>query len=223
VGYIETINIGGAKPNPYKDTEATGIDKRPVTGPVEVRPPGPKHGGLGSGIVGDYIGDRKNHGGDGQALYVFQREVLDTWAERLGREVPNGYFGENLTTRGVDADGARIGERWRIGAEVVVQVTGPRVPCSTFRGWTGEKGWLKKFVRDRRPGTYLKIIEPGRISAGDPIEVIRRPDHDVTIAYTFAAIIDSPELLPGLLAAGREDLGDELYGMASRGETFSLG
>jgi MOSC domain-containing protein YiiM len=223
MGFIETINIGGARPNPYKDAVSTGIDKRPADGQVEVRPPGPKHGGLGSGVVGDFIGDRQNHGGDRQALYVFQREDLDAWSERLGRDLPNGYFGENLTTRDVDVNGARIGERWRLGEEVVVQVTAPRIPCSTFRGWTGEKGWLKQFVRDRRPGTYLKIIEAGRISAGDRVEVIHRPDHAVTISYALAAMIDSPDLLPGLLAAGREDLGDELYGMASRGETFSLG
>ncbi len=223
MGFIETVNVGAARPNPYKEADSTGIDKRPADGPVQVRPPGPKHGGLGSGVVGDFIGDRRSHGGDRQALYVFQREDLDAWAERLDRQLPNGYFGENLTTRDLDTAEARIGEQWRIGREVVVQVTAPRVPCSTFRGWMGEKGWLKHFVRDRRPGTYLKIIEPGGLSAGDPIEVIRRPDHDVTIGYAFAALIDSPELLPGLLAAGRDDLGDELYRMAANGETFSLG
>ncbi|GAB3754170.1 MOSC domain-containing protein [Microlunatus parietis] len=223
MGYLASINVGRAAPNPYKAEVSTGIDKRPVDGPVQVRPPGPKHGGLGSGLVGDFIGDRKNHGGDDQALYVFQREDLAAWSERLGRELAHGYFGENLTTGGIDVNEARIGERWRIGAQVVVQVTSPRIPCATFRGWTGERGWLKHFVRDRRPGTYLRIIEAGELSAGDPIEVIHRPDHDVTIAYAFAALIDAPELLPGMLAAGREDLGDELHGMASRGETFSLG
>lgn len=222
VGFIETINAGRAQPNPYKEEKSTGINKNPVDGPVQVRPPGPKHGGLGSGLVGDFIGDQKSHGGDDQALYVFQREDLDAWAERLGRELPGGYFGENLTTRGVDVNDARIGERWRIGS-AMVQVTAPRIPCSTFRGWVGERGWLKLFVQDRRPGTYLKIIEAGEISAGDPIEVIRRPDHEVSISLAFSALIDSPELLPRLLDADRDDLGEELYGMATRGETFSLG
>ncbi|MFC7622783.1 MOSC domain-containing protein [Microlunatus sp. GCM10028923] len=220
---VVSINVGRAAPNPYKDEMSTGIDKRPVDGPVQVRAPGPKHGGLGSGLVGDFIGDQKNHGGDDQALYVFQQEDLAEWSERLGRELGNGYFGENLTTSGIDVNEARIGERWRIGTGVVVQVTSPRIPCSTFRGWTGERGWLKQFVRARRPGTYLKILEAGELSAGDPIEVIHRPEHDVTIAYAFAALIDAPELLPGMLAAGLDDLGSELHGMASRGETFSLG
>lgn len=220
---VVSINVGRAAPNPYKDEMSTGIDKRPVDGPVQVRAPGPKHGGLGSGLVGDFIGDQKNHGGDDQALYVFQQEDLAEWSERLGRELGNGYFGENLTTSGIDVNEARIGERWRIGTGVVVQVTSPRIPCSTFRGWTGERGWLKQFVRARRPGTYLKILEAGELSAGDPIEVIHRPEHDVTIAYAFAALIDAPELLPGMLAAGLDDLGAELHGMASRGETFSLG
>lgn len=222
MGFVASINVGRAAPNPYKDDRSTGIDKRPVDGPVRVRPPGPKHGGLGSGLVGDFIGDRKNHGGDGQALYVFQREDLDAWSDRLGRDLADGYFGENLTTSGIDVNEARIGERWRIGADVVVQVTSPRIPCATFRGWTGERGWLMRFVKERRPGTYLKILEAGEIAAGDPIEVVHRPGHAVTIAYAFAALIDSPELLPGMLAAGRADLGEELHAMAARGETFSI-
>ena len=199
---LESVNLGRPRPNPFKPVEATGIGKEPVDGPVEVRDPGPKRGGLGSGLVGDYIGDRKHHGGDEQAVYAFQREDLDRWAERLGRPLPNGFFGENLTTSGIDVNEARVGERWRIGDEVELALTAPRIPCSTFRGWVGEKGWMKMFAADARSGTYLRVLRPGTIQAGDPITVLHRPDHDVTVSLYFRSQMNERDLLPRLLAAG---------------------
>ena len=209
---VASVNIGRAEPNPYKETFSTGIGKRPVGDRVEVRAPGPKNSGLGSGLVGDFIGDKANHGGDDQAVYSFAREDLDAWEQRLGRELPSGFFGENLTTVGLDVNDARVGDRWLIGAgehRLELEVTCPRIPCSTFRGWVGEKGWLKMFTEVARPGAYLKVITPGTVGAGDPITVSRRRDHDVTISLIYRATTTERDLLPRLLAAG-EDLTDEL-------------
>jgi MOSC domain-containing protein YiiM len=153
-------------------------------------------------LVGDFIGDRKHHGGDGQAVYAFQREDLDEWERRLGRELRNGFFGENLTTVGLEVNDARLGERWQVGRDVVLQVTTPRIPCSTFRGWIGEKGWARIFTAVGRPGSYLSVVTPGTIRAGDPIEVIHRPDHAVTISMAFRATTTERALLPRLLEAG---------------------
>jgi MOSC domain-containing protein YiiM len=182
---IASVNVGSAAPNPHKSVGTTGIDKRPALGPVEVRPPGARGSGLGSGVVGDFIGDSVHHGGDDQALYAFQREDLDRWQERLARDIPNGFFGENLTTLGFDVNSALIGEVWRIGETVVVQVTSPRIPCSTFRGWVGEKGWLKTFTQDARPGAYLRILTPGLIAAGDELTVVERPERGVTVSAAY--------------------------------------
>jgi MOSC domain-containing protein YiiM len=208
VPHLSSVNLGRPQPNPYKQTKATGIGKQPQSGPVELRAPGPKHGGLGSGVVGDFIGDVAHHGGDGQAVYAFQREDLDRWVERLGRELGNGFFGENLTTVDLEVNEARIGERWQIGDEVVLQVTCARIPCSTFRGWVGEKGWLKTFTADARPGAYLSVIAPGTIRGGDEIRVVHRPDHDVTVSQMFRAFTTERDLLESLLAAG-DDLDPE--------------
>ena len=199
---LDSVNLGHPRPNPHKDTGWTGIGKQPTLEPVEVRAPGPKTTGLGSGLVGDFIGDGKHHGGDEQAVYAFQREDLDAWEHQLGRELPNGFFGENLTTVGLEVNQARLGERWRVGSEVVLQVTSPRIPCSTFRGWMGEKGWAKIFTAAGRPGAYLSVLAPGTIRAGDPIEVVHSPDHDVTIAMAFRATTTERALLPRLLEAG---------------------
>ena len=90
----------------------TGIDKQPVPGPVRVAAPGPKGIG-GSGLAGDAVCHKRHHGGDDQAVYAVAREDLDDWERELGRTLPAGSFGENLTTQGVDVSGALIGERWR--------------------------------------------------------------------------------------------------------------
>jgi MOSC domain-containing protein YiiM len=206
---VRSVNVGRAAPNPWKTGVLTGIGKQPATGPVEVRAPGPKRGGLGSGLVGDYVGDTRHHGGDTQAVYAFAREDLDRWAGRLGRDLPDGFFGENLTTAGLDVADARIGEVWRVGDEVELRVTDPRIPCSTFRGWTGEKGWLKTFTADARPGTYLSVVTPGRVSSGDAVTVVRRPEHDVTVSLVFRALTLERGLASQLLPA-RDDLTPEV-------------
>ena len=218
---MDSVNVGRPRPNPHKKTGWTGIGKQPTSEPVEVRAPGPKTTGVGSGLVGDFIGDGQHHGGDSQALYAFQREDLDEWERRLGRVLPNGFFGENLTTVGLEVNDARLGEHWRVGSEVVLQVTTPRIPCSTFRGWMGEKGWAKIFVAAGRPGAYLRIITPGSIRSGDAIEVVRRPDHGVTISLALRAATTERALLPSLLEAG-DDLDPELRDAVVTWRSFVL-
>ena len=74
-------------------------------------------------------------------MYAFAREDLDFWERELGRPLANGSFGENLTTSGLDVSGAKIGERWRIGDELVLEVTSGRIPCRTFAaGWARRAG-----------------------------------------------------------------------------------
>lgn len=199
---VLTVNLAHPRPNPDKGQLTTGIDKRPTDEAVGVRAPGPMHGGLGSGLVGDVIGDMKVHGGDDQAVYVYAREDLDTWQRELERDLGNGVFGENITTEGLDVTGARIGERWQVGSRgLVLEVSRPRVPCRTFAAWLAVEGWIKTFTKAATPGAYLRVISPGTVRAGDPVEVVDRPDHDVTIGLVFRAVTLEPDLLPRLLEA----------------------
>ncbi|MFH8607689.1 MOSC domain-containing protein [Streptomyces sp. NPDC018029] len=198
-----SVNVGRRKPSDHTAAPSglTGIDKRPVPGPVRVAAPGAKGVG-GSGVEGDEISDLRHHGGDDQAVYAYAREDLDAWERTLGRALPDGSFGENLTTSGVDVNGAKIGERWRIGADLVLEVTSGRIPCRTFQGHLGEKGWIKRFTEGDAPGAYLRVIEPGEIRAGDRIEILHRPAHEVTVGLQYRAVTTEKALLPQLLAAG---------------------
>jgi MOSC domain-containing protein YiiM len=217
---VLTVNLAMVRPNADKDVATTGIDKRPVEGPVPVRAPGSKAEGLGSGLVGDHVGDRSSHGGDDHAVYAYAREDLDDWEGVLGRSLSPGSFGENLTTLGLDVTGALIGERWAIGEDVELQITDPRIPCSTFRGWMGTPGWLRTFTEAAKPGAYLRVLAAGSIAAGDRITVTHRPAHAVTIGLVFRALTREPDLLPEILAAA--DLPAETREMAREGRTFSI-
>jgi len=198
-----SVNVGRAKAVPYTDNPegVTGIDKQPVQGPVRVAAPGPKGIG-GSGLAGDAVCKRQHHGGNDQAVYAVAREDLGDWERELGRALPPGSFGENLTTEGLDVSGALIGERWRIGSEVVLEVSSGRIPCATFQGHMGERRWVKRFTQGGAPGAYLRVIEAGEIRAGDAVEIVHRPDHEVTVALVFRAITTERHLQPRLLAAG---------------------
>jgi MOSC domain-containing protein YiiM len=197
-----SVNVGKPRPDASKkkDVRLTGIDKRPVGGPVAVTVPEPR--GTGSvGLAGDRVYDIKNHGGRDQAVYSYAREDLDVWERELGTPLRNGSFGENLTTMGLDVNSALIGERWRIGEAVILEVSAPRIPCATFQAWLEQEGWVKRFTEAVRPGPYLRVIEEGAIQAGDPIEIVHRPSHQVTVALTFRALTNEPDLLPALLDA----------------------
>jgi len=210
VAEVLSVNLAVPHSNPAKDVGVTGIDKRPAAGPVAVRAPDPGC----SGLAGDQIFDVAHHGGGDQAVYAYAREDLDEWAAEIGRSLPNGVFGENLTTSGLDVTGTLIGERWRIGSGVVLEVTVPRIPCRTFAHWMAEQGWIKRFTRRARPGTYLRVVTPGEISGGDPITVVRRPDHDITVGLTFRALTLEPDLLPRLVDCA--DLPDDVRALAAR-------
>jgi MOSC domain-containing protein YiiM len=187
-------------PAAYARVGATGIDKRPVDGPLRISPPGAK-GSAGSGVAGDSIADRAAHGGEYQAVYGYAREDLDWWQSELGAEFRAGQFGENLTTQGIDHTTALVGEHWRIGT-ALLEVTGPRIPCRTFAEFLGLRGWVKRFTQVARPGAYFRVLEEGLAGPGDEITVVHRPDHDVTVELFFRAVTTEAALLPRLLAAG---------------------
>lgn len=195
-----SVNVGRLKASAYADSGVTGIDKQPSNEPVELRDPG--RGSGTSGAVGDAIGDPQSHGGTDQAVYAFAREDLDEWEAVMGRPLTNGVFGENLTTLDLDVNAALVGERWQIGDTCVLEVTSPRIPCRTFAGWLEEQLFVKRFTERGAPGPYLRVITPGLVGAGDPITVIHRPDHDVTVEMMFRALTTEKVLQPQLVAAG---------------------
>lgn len=180
VGRPRTLKVGPR-------VKETGIFKEPVAGRTHIR---------GEAVGDDVQMDRRYHGGPYKAVYAYAAEDLDRWSEELGVLIPPGTFGENLTVQGIDVSGALIGERWRVGT-AELEVTEPRVPCSTLatkmRDSFGLKGFVKTFVRARRFGAYLSIAEEGDVAPGDDVRVLFRPDHGVTIT-DIADLVYAPDL-----------------------------
>ncbi|WP_433386998.1 MOSC domain-containing protein [Micromonospora sp. KLBMP9576] len=190
-GRLASVNLGGVTEAQWAGDASgrTGIDKRPVDVAVLLST---------DGVAGDFIGERAHHGGPDQAVYAYAEEDAAWWAAELGRSVRPGGFGENLTTYAVDVTGAVVGERWAVGS-ALLQVTKPRTPCTTFAGFWGVPDLIKRFTARAMPGAYLRVLRAGEVGAGDPVEVVDRPAHGVTIGEVFRALSLEPELLPRLL------------------------
>lgn len=209
VGVLEEVCVVHAL-KPDRGVGVTAIDKRAVPGSVKVSK---------IGLYADIQADRIHHGGYDQALYVYSTEEATRWAQELGREIPAGFFGENLRVAKIATSDAIVGERWRIGKHVEVEVTLPRVPCSTFSRHLEIEDWVARFTERADIGCYLKVIRVGKVSAGDEIKVISRPAHGVSIRQVFtgptelqaAALVnherESGEALPEKLTRKLTQLG----------------
>jgi MOSC domain-containing protein YiiM len=80
-------------------------------------------------IDGDDQADRRAHGGEHRAAFVYQLDSYRYWERELGRDdFTYGQFGENLTVEGLADDEVCVGDRYRIGG-ALFEVTQPRVTC----------------------------------------------------------------------------------------------
>jgi len=189
---VIAVNVGRPRNVMVGDrVVSTAIWKEPVSGRVAVR---------GVNVAGDDQADRSVHGGPDKAVYAYASEDAAWWAQRLGRELGPAPFGENLTTRGVDVSGARIGERWAIGS-TLLEVRQSRMPCYKLGLRMDDPRFLRTFAQADRPGAYLAILREGDVVAGDAVEIVHRPAHDITVALMHRALLQDHDLLSQLLAA----------------------
>ena len=146
-------------------------------------------------------------------MYAYAAEETDLWEAELGESLGPGAFGENLTTRGLPVSEAVIGERWEVGG-ALLEIAQPRLPCFKLGLRIGDPGFLRRFAAAGRPGAYLRVVREGDIGAGDPIQVMGRPEHGVTSVLVSRALLGDPRLqrtalgateLPGDLRAWLEE------------------
>jgi MOSC domain-containing protein YiiM len=201
IGRVISVNVGQPRTVSWHGRDVTsGIWKQPVDG---------RRGLHGVNLDGDDQADRRVHGGPSKAVYAYAAEDYTWWETVLKTTVGPGTFGDNLTVSGVDLAGCVVGEHWRVGS-AVVRVTEPRMPCFKLGMRMGDAGFVKRFADAGRPGTYLAIEGEGDVGAGDPIELLHRPDHGVTIGTVERAYHGDHELrhllvdLPELSTAWRD-------------------
>jgi MOSC domain-containing protein YiiM len=159
----------------------TGIFKRGTDGPVEVSK---------LGLAGDTISDSENHGGPDQAVYLYGAPDYAWWSEGLGWDLPPGTFGENLTISGFESAGYCIGDRFLVGT-AVLEVTAPRIPCSTLNARMRDRMFVKRFMRAERPGLYCRVVREGEVRAGDEVELKPYDGERVPAIELFRGFFDT--------------------------------
>lgn len=193
---VISVNVGLPKRVSFETTSLpeTGFEKRPVDGPVRI---------TFDGVEGNGCAATDVHGDEFMRVYAYSVEDYRWWDAELGTTLAPGHFAEQLTTEGIDLNAASLGETWRVGS-AVLQVAHVRIPCLTFKGWMHHTGhdataWVRRFALAGRPGPYFRVLEEGVVEGGDPIVVLDRPSHDVTVSTMFRALLTEPRLLPLLL------------------------
>jgi len=149
IGKIKTVRVGGQQIR-------TAIGKRPVQGAVAVN---------SLGLEGDNVCNPRHHGGVDQAVYAYRVEDYAFWSAKLGRPIPSGTFGENLTISGMPEYGLMIGDRLEFDG-LLLEATAPRIPCNVLAAQMEDKQFPKLFTAAGRAGVYFRVLEVGKIEAG---------------------------------------------------------
>lgn len=152
---------------------STGIFKHKVHGPIKVAK---------NNLEGDGQADLSVHGGVDKAVYAYPSEHYEFWKkERTDLQFEPGIFGENLSTVGLDEASTCVGDVFKIGS-VILSVTSPRMPCFKLGIRMADERFVRDFMKAKKNGFYLKVIEEGLMEAGDPIEKLSSDGHGLTVA-----------------------------------------
>jgi MOSC domain-containing protein YiiM len=187
------VSIGAARPTPGRKSSKTGIFKEPVDHPVMIGR---------EGLAGDRIVNRVHHGGPDQAVYIEGAIDLAWWASELGKPIPPGTFGENLTIDGLDNRAVAVGDRFAIG-DVLIEITAARIPCATFALRMDDPQFVKRYTRAARPGAYARVLQEGVLRAGDDVRHIAFEGVRITMPEmmrTFGRRLEGAELARYLAA-----------------------
>jgi MOSC domain-containing protein YiiM len=171
-----SVNIGHEQILQRKGRpERTGIFKIPTEESIKVTK---------LGLENDAIVSKRHHGGADQAVYVYGMADYEWWSKELGKEIAPGTFGDNLTIGGLESAQFNIGDYLTIG-EVILQLTAPRIPCSTFAARMDDPLWVKKFRHAERPGLYCRVIKEGFVRKGEAVSVEKYTGATISILEMY--------------------------------------
>ncbi len=192
---IISVNVGSLAPiDNGKKGAQSGIFKVPVAGPVNV---------TAEGLAHDVIADKKHHGGPDQAVYIYGTADYAWWAAELGTDLVPGQFGENLTISDLESTRFNIGDRLLLDS-VILEVTAPRIPCSTLAARMSDSAFVRRYRAAERPGLYCRVIQTGSVQAGERVGIEPYTGDTVSILEMFRDYYEpdlSAETLRRYLAA----------------------
>jgi len=127
------------------------------------------------GVPGD-AWDRQPNGNPEAALTVMQVDV----ATLIANGQPLTVFGDNLFLElDLSRENLPIGSRVRVGASLLEVTAKPHNGCRKFVARFGEDALrlvADPGLRHRNlRGIYMRVVERGTVTVGDPVEVMFRP------------------------------------------------
>jgi len=171
-----SVNIGQAKDMSIANRKIkTGIYKESINTTIYISK---------DGLKGDTICDTRYHGGVDQAVYIYGTNDYNWWAEFLGQKISPGTFGDNLTISDLESSSFSIGDQLFVG-DVILEISAPRIPCSTLTTRMNDPAFAKKYKNAERPGLYCRVLKEGNVTAGDPVTLKKYDQPTVSILEMF--------------------------------------
>jgi MOSC domain-containing protein YiiM len=174
---VISTNIAQATTFIWQGKEVTtGIYKKPTDVPIF----------LGKeDVKGDEVSDRRVHGGEFKACYLFSANHYPYWRNLYpDLDWTYGMLGENLTVEDLDEKQLIIGSVYQLG-KAKVQITTPREPCFKFAHKFGTEDVLQQFIDHGYPGTYVSVLEQGEVKTGDTFKLIKQVKNSISIYQLF--------------------------------------
>lgn len=179
---VLSTNIGNATTIEWKGKKLlTGIYKKPVNSPIYLD---------NKDVINDHVIDRKYHGGNDKACYVFSENHYAYWKKLYPKLDWNwGMFGENLSISNLDESQIFIGDIFKVG-DAIVQISQPRQPCFKLGIRFGAQKMVKQFVEYGYSGVYLRILTKGFVKTGDKLELVGKIDESLSVKEVFRLIYE---------------------------------
>ena len=176
---MKVISTNIAKPTTFiwngKEI-TTGIYKKPTDMPIYLGK---------TDVKGDTVSDRKVHGGEFKACYLFSADQYPYWQNLYPHlEWTYGMLGENLTVKGLEEHQLYIGDIYKLGNSLV-QITQPREPCFKFAHKFGNNTVLQQFITHGFSGTYVRVLEEGDVTINDKFQLVEHQPNGVTVFQLF--------------------------------------
>jgi MOSC domain-containing protein YiiM len=151
----------------------SAIHKSPVQGPVRVST---------EIIEGDEQADPKYHGGPDNVVLAYDAEHYPAWRAELGMPaLAYGAFGENFAVRGFTDSTVCVGDVWRVGEGLLLQVTQARQPCFKLARALQQPHIVKRVHENSWGGWYLRVLKEGVAEKGMRIELVERMHPEWTV------------------------------------------
>lgn len=177
----------------------TAIDKQAITGSIYLSL---------TGLAGDECADQIHHGGLDRALHQYPFEHYAYWQDKYGAEfmasntdsinAQCANMGENLSSTGMTELNVYLGDRYQWG-EAIIEVSQPRSPCFKLNKRWAVEALSLEMQKSGRCGWLYRVIQPGMVSVNEPLRLIARVDHAMTIKTVceifFAEPLNNEKLL----------------------------